>query len=118
MSALCHKRTLLWGAELLARLAFGAEHLSQQRSSNFYHLGSGESVVSEVTLYHKNCGTSRNVLGLIRNAGIEPTVIEYLKHHQTGRPCSGSSSAWAFEFASYSGVKARPMMNLGSTIPS
>jgi len=24
-------------------------------------------------------GTSRNVLGLIRNAGIEPTVIEYLK---------------------------------------
>jgi len=73
----------------------------------------------EVTIYHNpNCGTSRNVLGLIRNAGIEPTVIEYLKHHQTGRPCSGSSSAWAFEFASYSGVKARPMMNLGSTIPS
>jgi arsenate reductase len=36
--------------------------------------------VSEVTIYHNpNCGTSRNVLGLIRNAGIEPTVIEYLK---------------------------------------
>ena len=34
----------------------------------------------EVTIYHNpNCGTSRNVLGLIRNAGIEPTVIEYLK---------------------------------------
>lgn len=33
-----------------------------------------------VTIYHNpNCGTSRNVLGLIRNAGIEPTVIEYLK---------------------------------------
>jgi arsenate reductase len=31
--------------------------------------------VSEVTIYHNpNCGTSRNVLGLIRNAGIEPTV--------------------------------------------
>jgi arsenate reductase (glutaredoxin) len=40
----------------------------------------GESVVSEVTIYHNpNCGTSRNVLGLIRNAGIEPTIIEYLK---------------------------------------
>jgi arsenate reductase len=36
--------------------------------------------VSEVTIYHNpNCGTSRNVLGLIRNAGIEPTIIEYLK---------------------------------------
>ena len=33
-----------------------------------------------VTIYHNPaCGTSRNVLGLIRNAGLEPTVIEYLK---------------------------------------
>jgi arsenate reductase (glutaredoxin) len=32
-----------------------------------------------VTIYHNPaCGTSRNVLALIRNAGIEPTVIEYL----------------------------------------
>jgi arsenate reductase len=36
--------------------------------------------MSVVTIYHNPaCGTSRNVLGLIRNAGIEPTVIEYLK---------------------------------------
>ena len=33
-----------------------------------------------VTIYHNpNCGTSRNTLALIRNAGIEPTIIEYLK---------------------------------------
>lgn len=33
-----------------------------------------------VTIYHNpNCETSRNVLGLIRNAGIEPVIIEYLK---------------------------------------
>ena len=33
-----------------------------------------------VTIYHNPaCGTSRNVLGLIRNAGIEPVVIEYLR---------------------------------------
>lgn len=33
-----------------------------------------------VTIYHNpKCGTSRNVLGLIRNAGIEPVVIEYVK---------------------------------------
>jgi arsenate reductase len=36
--------------------------------------------MSGVTIYHNpKCGTSRNVLGLIRNAGIEPSVIEYLK---------------------------------------
>jgi arsenate reductase (glutaredoxin) len=36
--------------------------------------------VSRVTIYHNPaCGTSRNVLGLIRNSGVEPTVIEYLK---------------------------------------
>ena len=34
----------------------------------------------DVSIYHNpQCGTSRNVLGLIRNAGIEPEVIEYLK---------------------------------------
>ncbi len=33
-----------------------------------------------VTIYHNPaCGTSRNTLALIRNAGIEPVVIEYLK---------------------------------------
>ena len=33
-----------------------------------------------VTIYHNpGCGTSRNALALIRNAGIEPTVIEYLQ---------------------------------------
>ncbi|CAE6738422.1 Arsenate reductase [Paraburkholderia domus] len=33
-----------------------------------------------VTIYHNpDCGTSRNTLAMIRNAGIEPHVIEYLK---------------------------------------
>jgi arsenate reductase len=33
----------------------------------------------DVTIYHNpQCGTSRNVLALIRNTGIEPEVIEYL----------------------------------------
>jgi arsenate reductase len=36
--------------------------------------------VSEVVIYHNaECGTSRNTLAMIRNAGIEPTVIEYLR---------------------------------------
>lgn len=34
----------------------------------------------DTTIYHNPaCGTSRNTLALIRNAGIEPEVIEYLK---------------------------------------
>lgn len=34
----------------------------------------------DVTIYHNPaCGTSRNTLELIQHAGIEPTVIEYLK---------------------------------------
>ena len=34
----------------------------------------------DVVIYHNpKCGTSRNVLGLIRNADVEPHVIEYLK---------------------------------------
>ena len=36
--------------------------------------------MTNITIYHNPaCGTSRNVLGLIRNSGVEPTIIEYLK---------------------------------------
>jgi arsenate reductase len=36
--------------------------------------------MSTVTIFHNpQCGTSRNTLALIRHAGIEPQVIEYLK---------------------------------------
>lgn len=36
--------------------------------------------MNEITIYHNPaCGTSRNTLALIRNAGIEPRVIEYLE---------------------------------------
>jgi arsenate reductase len=34
----------------------------------------------DVVIYHNpDCGTSRNTLAMIRNAGIEPHVVEYLK---------------------------------------
>ncbi|WP_066342319.1 arsenate reductase (glutaredoxin) [Azohydromonas lata] len=36
--------------------------------------------MTDVTIFHNPaCGTSRNTLALIRHAGIEPTVVEYLK---------------------------------------
>lgn len=55
-----------------------------------YHVDGGMSVFKSISLfklkimntviYHNpKCGTSRNTLAMIRNAGIEPEVIEYLK---------------------------------------
>ena len=39
-----------------------------------------QSPDSSITIFHNPaCGTSRNVLALIRNSGVEPEVIEYLK---------------------------------------
>lgn len=36
--------------------------------------------MTDIVIYHNpECGTSRNVLALIRNSGVEPHVIEYLK---------------------------------------
>lgn len=35
----------------------------------------------DITIYHNpNCGTSRNTLALIRNTGVEPHIIEYVKN--------------------------------------
>ena len=40
----------------------------------------GVLLAMDVVIYHNpDCGTSRNTLGMIRNAGVEPHVIEYLK---------------------------------------
>ena len=37
-------------------------------------------MTTDIVIYHNpECGTSRNTLAMIRNAGIEPHVIEYLK---------------------------------------
>ena len=36
--------------------------------------------MADITIFHNPaCGTSRNVLALIRHAGIEPTIVEYLE---------------------------------------
>ena len=37
--------------------------------------------MNNVTIYHNPaCGTSRNTLAMIRNAGIEPVIVEYFKN--------------------------------------
>jgi arsenate reductase (glutaredoxin) len=40
--------------------------------------------MSDITIYHNPaCGTSRNTLALLREKGVEPRVIEYLKEGWT-----------------------------------
>ncbi|MCR5874830.1 arsenate reductase (glutaredoxin) [Phenylobacterium sp. J426] len=40
--------------------------------------------MTDVTIYHNpNCGTSRNTLALLREKGVEPKVVEYLKEGWT-----------------------------------
>jgi arsenate reductase len=46
-----------------------------------------QSTRPAITIFHNPaCGTSRNVLALIRNSGVEPEVIEYLKQ-PPGKDC-------------------------------
>ena len=53
----------------------------------------------DVIIYHNpECGTSRNTLGLIRNAGIEPHVIEAVLNHHSNR----SGVAGVYNRATYS----------------
>jgi arsenate reductase (glutaredoxin) len=36
--------------------------------------------MTPITIFHNPaCGTSRNVLALIRNSGVEPRIVEYLQ---------------------------------------
>jgi len=46
--------------------------------------------MAEVKIYHNpRCGTSRKTLELIRQKGIEPKIIEYLKSPPTGKELDG-----------------------------
>jgi arsenate reductase len=46
--------------------------------------GAIPGAMSDVTIYHNpNCGTSRNTLALLREKGLEPKVVEYLKEGWT-----------------------------------
>jgi arsenate reductase (glutaredoxin) len=57
----------------------------------------------DVVIYHNPaCGTSRNALALIRNAGVEPHVIEYLKFPP--------SRAMVAELAKRSGLGVRGLL--------
>ena len=72
-----------------------------------------------VTIYHNPaCGTSRNVLALIRNAGIEPKVIEYLKHPPTRTELLDLVSQMDVPLRTIMRRKATPFDELGLGDPS
>jgi len=59
--------------------------------------------VTDIVIYHNPaCGTSRNTLALIRNSGVEPHVIEYLK--------TPPSRALLVEMIARAGMKPRELL--------
>ena len=50
--------------------------------------------MTDITIYHNPaCGTSRNTLAMIRNSGVEPTVIDYLQTPPTRETLVGLIAA-------------------------
>jgi arsenate reductase len=75
--------------------------------------------MSDVTIYHNpSCGTSRNTLELIRNAGIEPTVIEYLRDPPSREQLSAMISAAGLTVRQALREKGTPFQELGLSDPS
>jgi arsenate reductase len=70
--------------------------------------------VAEVTIYHNpKCETSRNTLALIRNAGIEPTVIEYLQQPPTREQLAEMIKASGLSVRAALREKGTPYADLG-----
>jgi arsenate reductase len=65
-------------------------------------------MATDIVIYHNPaCGTSRNVLGLIRNAGVEPHVVEYLK--------TPPSRALLVDLIARAGMSARDLLRQKGT---
>jgi len=71
-----------------------------------------------VTIYHNpKCGTSRNTLAMIRNADIEPTVIEYLKTPPDRETLLGLLQAMKIPVRALLRKKSTPYEELGLEDP-
>ena len=72
-----------------------------------------------ITIYHNpNCGTSRNVLALIRNSGVEPEVIEYLKTPPTRQKLQELAAQMAVPVREVLRQKGAPYDELGLGDPA
>lgn len=70
--------------------------------------------MTNITIYHNpSCGTSRNVLALIRNSGEGPTVIEYLKNPPDRATLEGLIAAMGVPVRDLLREKGTPYDDLG-----
>lgn len=68
----------------------------------------------DITIYHNPaCGTSRNALGLIRAAGIEPQVVEYLKTPPTRETIAALAEQCGVPLRALLREKGTPYAELG-----
>ncbi|MEO1206286.1 MAG: arsenate reductase (glutaredoxin) [Pseudomonadota bacterium] len=75
--------------------------------------------MSDITIYHNpKCGTSRNTLAMIRQSGVEPEVIEYLKTPPTRDRLKGLLAAMAIAPRDLLRQKGTPYDELGLGDPS
>ena len=71
-----------------------------------------------VTIFHNpNCGTSRNALAAIRESGVEPKVVEYLKTGWTVAQLQGLLKAMKASPRDILRVRGTPAEELGLTKP-
>lgn len=76
-------------------------------------------MTTDITIFHNPaCGTSRNTLALIRHAGVEPTVIEYLQTPPTRERLAGLIAAAGLRVRDVLRQKGTPYAELGLDDPS
>jgi len=75
--------------------------------------------MTAISIYHNPaCGTSRNTLALIRNSGVEPTVIEYLKTPPTREQLADLIQRTGLPVRAVLRQKGTPYTELGLDNPS
>jgi len=77
-----------------------------------------EKAVSEVIIYHNPaCGTSRNTLALLRETGVEPRVVEYLKAGWTEAQLTSLAARAGVPLRAFLRTRGTPAEALGLTGP-
>jgi arsenate reductase len=72
-----------------------------------------------ITIYHNpDCGTSRNTLAMIRQSGVEPTIIEYLKTPPSRERLKELIAAMGIPVRALLREKGTPYKELGLGDPS
>lgn len=70
--------------------------------------------MTDITIYHNPaCGTSRNTLAMIRNSGVEPTVIEYLLNPPSRKELMVLVAAMGLTLREVLRQKGTPFVELG-----